>query len=92
MERYSNKIGKIKYTIEELRNDIEKMKLVNNNLIIFFIIQKNDQEMNKINSFQTPKVEVQKKDAYKAKKYNSLMDRGNKVNKNKNKNYNTDIF
>ena len=38
MERYSNKIGKIKYTIEELRNDIEKMKLVNYNLIIIFII------------------------------------------------------
>ena len=94
MEEYSNKIGKIKYTIGELRNDIEKMKLVNNNLIIIFIIQKNDQEMNKINSFQTPKVEVHKKDAYKAKKYNSLVDRGNRANKNKNKNknYNTDIF
>jgi len=48
--------------------------------------------MNKINTFQTPKVEIQKKDAYKAKKYNSLMDRGNKFSKNKNKNYNTDIF
>ena len=92
MEEYSNKIGKIKYTIGELRNDIEKMKLVNNNLIIIFIIQKNDQEMNKINSFQTPKIDVQKKDAYKAKKYNSLMDRGNRVNKNKNKNYNRDNF
>lgn len=48
--------------------------------------------MNKINSFQTPKVEVQRSDAYKSKKYNSLMDRGNKATKNKNKNYNTDIF
>jgi hypothetical protein len=48
--------------------------------------------MNKINSFQTPKIDVQKKDAYKAKKYNSLMDRGNRVNKNKNKNYNRDNF
>lgn len=92
MEEYSNKIGKIKYTIGELRNDIEKMKLVNNNLIIFFILQKNDQEMNKINSFQTPKVEVPRNNAYKNKKYNSLMDRGNKISKNKNKNYNTDIF
>jgi len=48
--------------------------------------------MNKINSFQTPKVEVQRSDAYKSKKYNSLMNRGNKATKNKNKNYNTDIF
>ncbi len=38
MEEYSNKIGKIKYTIGELRNDIEKMKLVNNDFIIIFII------------------------------------------------------
>ena len=29
MDIYSNKIGKIKYTIGELRNGIEKMKKVN---------------------------------------------------------------
>lgn len=28
MEEYSNKIGKIKYTLGELRNGIEKMKQV----------------------------------------------------------------
>ena len=29
MEPYSNKISRIKYTIDEIRDDIEKMKIVN---------------------------------------------------------------
>ena len=39
MDAYSNKINRIKYTIDEIRDDIEKMKKVNNynNLIIFTI-------------------------------------------------------
>ena len=48
--------------------------------------------MNKITSFQTPKVEILKKNAYKTKTHNSLMDGGNNISKNKNKNYNTDIY
>jgi len=30
MDSYSNKINRIKYTIDEIRDDIEKMKMVNN--------------------------------------------------------------
>lgn len=37
MEIYSNKIGQIKSTIGELRNDIEIMKLVNNFLKYSFL-------------------------------------------------------
>jgi hypothetical protein len=39
MDSYSNKINRIKYTIDEIRDDIEKMKKVINysNLIIFTI-------------------------------------------------------
>ena len=29
MDAYSNKINRIKYTIDEIRDDIEKMKKVN---------------------------------------------------------------
>ena len=29
MDSYSNKINRIKYTIDEIRDDIEKMKMVN---------------------------------------------------------------
>ena len=39
MDNYSTKINKIKYTIDEIRNDIEKMKQVNlilTNIIIIF--------------------------------------------------------
>ena len=42
MDSYSNKINRIKYTIDEIRDDIEKMKMVNNKykklfLNLFFI-------------------------------------------------------
>ena len=33
MDSYSNKIKRIKYTIDEIRDDIEKMKMVNNKFI-----------------------------------------------------------
>ena len=29
MDSYSNKINRIKFTIDEIRDDIEKMKMVN---------------------------------------------------------------
>lgn len=35
MEAYSNKISRIKYTIDEIRDDIEKMKIVNLKYINF---------------------------------------------------------
>ena len=40
MDSYSNKINRIKYTIDEIRDDIEKMKMVQKYLFIinkFFI-------------------------------------------------------
>jgi hypothetical protein len=42
MDSYSNKINRIKYTIDEIRDDIEKMKKVknNHNNIIFLIFRK----------------------------------------------------
>ena len=42
MDSYSNKINRIKYTIDEIRDDIEKMKKVNNihNKIMFLIFRK----------------------------------------------------
>ena len=42
MDSYSNKINRIKYTIDEIRDDIEKMKKVKNihNNIIFLIYRK----------------------------------------------------
>ena len=33
MDSYSNKINRIKYTIDEIREDIEKLKKVSNNII-----------------------------------------------------------
>ena len=38
MDSYSNKINRIKYTIDEFRDDIEKMKMVNNTTILKLII------------------------------------------------------
>ena len=38
MDSYSNKINRIKYTIDEIRDDIEKMKMVNNTNILKLII------------------------------------------------------
>jgi len=35
MDSYSNKINRIKNTIDEIRDDIEKMKQVKNNFIYF---------------------------------------------------------
>jgi len=42
MDSYSNKINRIKYTIDEIRDDIEKMKKVKNfyNNLIYLIIRK----------------------------------------------------
>jgi len=34
MDSYSNKINRIKYTIDEIRDDIEKMKMVQKYLFI----------------------------------------------------------
>jgi hypothetical protein len=45
MDSYSNKINRIKYTIDEIRDDIEKMKMVNNiynSFIIYLEKRKND--------------------------------------------------
>ena len=33
MDSYSNKINRIKYTIDEIREDIEKLKKVSSNII-----------------------------------------------------------
>ena len=33
MDSYSNKINRIKYTIDEIREDIEKLKKVSNDII-----------------------------------------------------------
>jgi hypothetical protein len=38
MDSYSNKINRIKYTIDEIRDDIEKMKMVNNKYNVTFFI------------------------------------------------------
>lgn len=35
---YSNKINKIKFTIDEIRDDIEKMKMVQKYLFIIYLI------------------------------------------------------
>ena len=46
MEPYSNKINRIKYTIDEIRDDIEKMKMVKNIIynkllyIVYYFIEK----------------------------------------------------
>jgi len=40
MDSYSNKINRIKYTIDEIRDDIEKMKMVKNYLFINFYFRK----------------------------------------------------
>jgi len=40
MDSYSNKINRIKYTIDEIREDIEKLKKVSNNIINFKYIIK----------------------------------------------------
>jgi hypothetical protein len=37
MDSYSNKINRIKYTIDEIRDDIEKMKMVRNPKLTSFI-------------------------------------------------------
>ena len=82
MENYSNKLGKIKFTIEELRNDIEKMKLVINNSYYFF--QKNDKAIGKINSYETPKIESANKIKNLNKNYSTLNENRNTNNKMKN--------
>jgi hypothetical protein len=38
MDSYSNKINRIKYTIDEIRDDIEKMKMVQKYLYIIIYI------------------------------------------------------
>jgi hypothetical protein len=38
MDSYSNKINRIKYTIDEIRDDIEKMKMVQKYLFIIYLI------------------------------------------------------
>ena len=38
MDSYSNKINRIKYTIDEIRDDIEKMKMVQKYLFIIQLI------------------------------------------------------
>ena len=37
MDSYSNKINRIKYTIDEIRDDIEKMKMVRKNSLTKYI-------------------------------------------------------
>ena len=37
MDSYSNKINRIKYTIDEIRDDIEKMKMVRKNSLKKYI-------------------------------------------------------
>ena len=39
MDSYSNKINRIKYTIDEIRDDIEKMKkVIKYNILLIFTI------------------------------------------------------
>jgi len=39
MDSYSNKINRIKYTIDEIRDDIEKMKkVIKSNILLIFTI------------------------------------------------------
>ena len=48
MDKYSTKINKIKFTIDEIKNDIEKMKKVNiilNNIIIKFILNRTTKKL-----------------------------------------------
>ena len=37
MDSYANKINRIKYTIDEIRDDIEKMKMVRKNSLTKYI-------------------------------------------------------
>ena len=86
MEKCSNKLVKIKHTLGELRNDIEKMKLVINFKInIIFKLQKNDKAINIIANDALKHNKKLNKNQYYSKKYNSFMENKDKNNKFKNK-------
>ena len=64
MDSYSNKINRIKYTIDEIRDDIEKMKMVQKYLYIIiyisyysikYILQKNEKTISTMMTSINPK-------------------------------------
>ena len=54
MDSYSNKINRIKNTIDEIRDDIEKMKQVK---IYLFFLQKNEKTINSMMTSINPNIQ-----------------------------------